>query len=161
MEHQLETAHHQLQFQVLLVFCDPGQRMSFSAKLLPSGHLSAHPGTSLFFPTCRIWHFLLLNFMSLLSAHFSGLLRSLWMALCADLWGCCLCHPPLRKVAPVCVDLELDVSKWPPGGVCAAECVLSSWASFQSTSLSTYLIWGLHRFACEDLLEVKALLMFR
>lgn len=34
----------------------------------------------LFLPRCRIWHFSLMNFMRLMSAHFSSLSWSLWVA---------------------------------------------------------------------------------
>ena len=55
--------------------------MSFSAKLLYSQEApSMYWCLGLFRPCCRTLHFPFLNFMKFLSAHFSILLRSLWMA---------------------------------------------------------------------------------
>lgn len=54
---------------------------AFPAKLLSSqSSPSMYWCLGLFLPSCRALHFPLFNFMSLLSSHFSHLLRSLWMA---------------------------------------------------------------------------------
>ncbi|KAK4810782.1 hypothetical protein QYF61_008754, partial [Mycteria americana] len=54
---------------------------SFSARLLSSWVApSIYWCLGLFLPKCRTWHFPWLNCMRFLSAHFSSLLRSLWVA---------------------------------------------------------------------------------
>ena len=62
---------------------------SFFTKLL-SSWVATSWCLGLFFPRCRTLHISLLNFMKFLSAHFSSLSRSLWMAaqLCGVLVTC-------------------------------------------------------------------------
>ncbi|KAK4810721.1 hypothetical protein QYF61_007695 [Mycteria americana] len=66
----------------------------------------------LFLPWCRTWHFPLLNCMRFLSAHFSSLSRSLWMA--AQPSGISATPPSfvasanLLKLCPLIEDVEQD-----------------------------------------------------